>query len=71
MLSEEAAIFTDGRYTLQVREQVDGQNWQYVGVPRNQHFGLAEGEHAPAGARIGYDPWVHTKGLGRKREPRH
>lgn len=61
VLSEEAAIFTDGRYTLQVREQVDGQNWQYVGVPQTSIADWLK-EHAPAGARIGYDPWVHTKG---------
>jgi Xaa-Pro aminopeptidase len=61
VLSEEAAIFTDGRYTLQVREQVDGKNWQYVGVPETS---IAEWlkDHAPKGARIGYDAWVHTKG---------
>lgn len=61
VLSQEAAIFTDGRYTLQVREQVDGKNWQYVGVPQTS---IAEWlkEHAPEGARIGYDAWVHTKG---------
>ena len=28
VLSEEAAIFVDGRYTIQVREQVDGKLWQ-------------------------------------------
>jgi Xaa-Pro aminopeptidase len=61
VLSEEAAIFTDGRYTLQVREQVDGQNWQYVGVPQTSISDWLK-EHAPVGARIGYDPWVHTKG---------
>lgn len=61
VLSEEAAIFTDGRYTLQVREQVDGQNWQYVGVPQTSISDWLK-DHAPAGARIGYDPWVHTKG---------
>ncbi len=61
VLSETAAIFTDGRYTLQVRDQVDGANWQYVGVPESS---VAEWlkAHAPTGARIGYDPWVHTKG---------
>jgi Xaa-Pro aminopeptidase len=61
VLSEEAAIFTDGRYTLQVREQVDGNNWQYVGVPQTSISGWLK-EHTPAGARIGYDAWVHTKG---------
>ena len=61
VLSEEAAIFTDGRYTIQVREQVDGKHWQYVGVPETS---IADwlAEHAAAGGRIGYDPWVHTKG---------
>ncbi|MGL5839672.1 MAG: aminopeptidase P family protein [Sphingorhabdus sp.] len=61
VLSEEAAIFTDGRYTLQVREQVDGKHWQYVGVPQTSIAAWLK-EHAPEGGRIGYDPWVHTKG---------
>ena len=61
VLSEEAAIFTDGRYTLQVREQVDGKHWQYVGVPETSISEWLKA-HATAGGRIGYDPWVHTKG---------
>jgi Xaa-Pro aminopeptidase len=61
VLSEEAAIFTDGRYTLQVREQVDGRHWQYVGVPQTSIADWLK-EHAPEGARIGFDPWVHTRG---------
>ena len=61
VLSEEAAIFTDGRYTLQVREQVDGKYWQYVGVPQTSIADWLQ-DHAPTGARIGYDAWVHTKG---------
>ena len=61
VLSGEAAIFTDGRYTIQVREQVDGKHWQYVGVPETSISDWLR-DHAPAGARIGYDPWIHTKG---------
>jgi Xaa-Pro aminopeptidase len=61
VLSEEAAIFTDGRYTLQVREQVSAKNWQYVGVPETSIADWLK-EHAPQGGRIGYDPWVHTDG---------
>src|SRR6478735_2192341 len=34
VMPQEAAIFTDGRYTLQVRDQVDGKHWDYVGVPQ-------------------------------------
>ncbi|HTH29434.1 MAG TPA: aminopeptidase P family protein [Sphingobium sp.] len=60
VLPEEAAIFTDGRYTLQVREQVDGRHWAFVGVPQTSVAAWL-GEHAPDGARIGYDPWLHTR----------
>jgi Xaa-Pro aminopeptidase len=61
VLSEEAAIFTDGRYTLQVREQVSAEHWQYVGVPETSISEWLKA-HTGEGARIGFDPWVHTKG---------
>lgn len=60
VLSSEAAIFTDGRYTLQVRQQVSADHWQYVPVPQVSMAGWL-GEHAPDGGRIGYDPWLHTR----------
>ncbi|NIJ21981.1 Xaa-Pro aminopeptidase [Sphingomonas naasensis] len=60
VLSSEAAIFTDGRYTLQVRQQVSADHWQYVPVPQVSIAGWL-GEHAPEGGRIGYDPWLHTR----------
>jgi Xaa-Pro aminopeptidase len=60
VLPEEAAIFTDGRYTLQVREQVDASHWAFVGVPQTSVAAWL-GEHVPDGARIGYDPWLHTR----------
>ena len=60
VLKDSAAMFVDGRYTLQVREQVDGRLYDYVGVPQTS---IAQwlGEHAPEGARIGYDAWLHGK----------
>jgi Xaa-Pro aminopeptidase len=61
VLPAEAAIFVDGRYTIQVREQVDGGLWQYQSVPQTSVAQWLK-ENAGAGARIGYDPWVHTKG---------
>jgi Xaa-Pro aminopeptidase len=59
VLPEEAAIFTDGRYTLQVRQQVDGRHWSYQLVPETSIADWLK-EHAPEGGRIGYDPWLHT-----------
>jgi Xaa-Pro aminopeptidase len=58
ILKDRAAIFVDGRYTLQVRDQVD----QHLFEVRD----LVEGgvpaylETAPKGARIGYDPRLHS-----------
>jgi Xaa-Pro aminopeptidase len=59
VLAERAAIFVDGRYTLQVRKQTDTSLFE----PRDL---VAEGpaawiEHAVGkGQKIGYDPWLHT-----------
>jgi Xaa-Pro aminopeptidase len=60
VLADRAAIFTDGRYTLQVREQVSADDWDYVDVPATS---IADwlAENAASGARIGYDPWLHTR----------
>ncbi|WP_375403434.1 aminopeptidase P family protein [uncultured Sphingomonas sp.] len=60
VLADEAAIFTDGRYTLQVCEQVSSDDWEYVGVPETSVAAWL-GEQAKAGQRIGYDPWLHTR----------
>jgi Xaa-Pro aminopeptidase len=60
VLPEEAAIFVDGRYTLQVRSQVSPTEWSYQSVPETSTTQWLE-EHAPEGGRIGYDPWLHTR----------
>ncbi len=60
VLPEEAAIFVDGRYTLQVRSQVDADHWSYQSVPETSIADWLK-EHAPDGARIGYDPWLHSR----------
>jgi Xaa-Pro aminopeptidase len=60
VLPHEAAIFTDGRYTLQVRQQVSAEDWEYVGVPATSITAWLS-QHAPDGGRIGYDPWLHTR----------
>ncbi len=60
VLADRAAIFTDGRYTLQVREQVSPSDWDYVDVPQDS-LAAWLGRAAEAGQRIGYDPWLHTR----------
>jgi Xaa-Pro aminopeptidase len=59
VLPEEAAIFTDGRYTIQVRQQVSPTEWSYQSVPETSVAKWLQ-ENAPGGGRIGYDPWLHT-----------
>jgi Xaa-Pro aminopeptidase len=65
VLPEEAAIFVDGRYTLQVRQQVSPTEWSYQSVPETSTTEWLK-EHAPEGGRIGYDPWLHTRDWVRK-----
>ncbi len=59
VLRDTAAMFTDGRYTLQVREQVDAADWQFVQVPATSMTDWLRGA-VQAGDRIGYDPWLAT-----------
>ncbi|MEO7248074.1 MAG: aminopeptidase P family protein [Novosphingobium sp.] len=60
IMADKAAMFIDGRYTLQVRDQVDGRFYAYESVPQTS---VAKwlGENAVEGARIGFDPWLHGK----------
>ncbi|MGZ9104401.1 MAG: aminopeptidase P family N-terminal domain-containing protein, partial [Rhodoplanes sp.] len=54
-----AALFVDGRYTLQAPEEVDTDLFEIVhGVETPPHKWLEA--NLPAGATLGYDPWLHT-----------
>ena len=61
VMADRAAIFVDGRYTLQVRDQVDGTLYAYESVPETSTAQWL-GEKAKAGQRIGFDPWLHSRG---------
>src|SRR3569623_433625 len=59
ILKDKAAIFVDGRYTLQVRDQVDQQafeiqNLEGDGVPKWLSSEVAKGQV------IGFDPKLHS-----------
>jgi len=59
VLSLEAAIFVDGRYTLQAAKQVDTKAWSVEPlVDPSPETWL--GRHLSAGDRLGFDPWLHT-----------
>jgi len=61
VLKECAAMFVDGRYTLQVREQVDGRLYDYCSVPQERPSAWVAA-NVQQGAKIGFDPWLHTSG---------
>lgn len=55
-----AAVFVDGRYTIQVRDQVDGRLFEHQSsLVTSPATWLVQ--HAPQSARIGYDAWLHGK----------
>lgn len=64
VLQNRAAVFSDGRYTLQLKQQTDATMWERLHmIEQKPEDWLAS--HAP-GARIGYDPWlISAEGLAR------
>ena len=59
VLSQEAALFVDGRYTLQAAKQVDGRAWKVEPlIDPSPESWLTR--HLAAGDRLGFDPWLHT-----------
>src|SRR5439155_1619964 len=59
VLTREAAVFVDGRYTLQAGKQVDRKAWHVepLADPPPEHW---LSKHVAAGDRLGFDPWLHT-----------
>ena len=59
ILQNQAAIFVDGRYTLQVRDEVDtGLITPLPVMEQSPEDWIAQ--HLSKGGRLGYDPWLHT-----------
>ncbi len=68
VLSGRAAVFTDGRYTLQLAAQADAALFEACHITEQPPPAWL-GTHAAPGARIGYDPWLISQdGLKRFRD---
>ncbi|GEQ99383.1 Xaa-Pro aminopeptidase [Iodidimonas gelatinilytica] len=61
VLAEKAAMFVDGRYVIQVRDQVDSALFAHVHLTETDPLDWLWGE-VKKGDRIGYDPRLHTPG---------
>jgi len=60
VLEENAAVFSDGRYTLQLRDLTDTSLFETLDVANDGPFKWLE-EHLESGAKLGYDPLLHTQ----------
>ena len=59
VLAERAALFVDGRYTVQAAAQIDAKLFaieHLVDSPPEQWLE----QNLKSGAKLGYDPWLHT-----------
>ncbi len=56
---DNAVMFTDGRYTVQVRAQTDGALFQYCHLIEEPPSKWIE-KNASPGQKFAYDPWLHT-----------
>ncbi|MDR7035076.1 aminopeptidase P family protein [Mesorhizobium sp. BE184] len=61
VLKDRAFVFVDGRYTLQVRQEVDLDVFAIESLVDNPPR-LWIGDNLGKGARLGFDPWLHTTG---------
>ena len=59
VLADRAAIFVDGRYTLQVEREVDAKRFSPRHLTERPPADWIEA-HLPADGKLGYDPWLHT-----------
>ena len=59
VLVEKAAIFVDGRYTLQVRDQVDTDAYETLHVTEQPPTDWLA-SNLPTDAKLALDPWLHS-----------
>ena len=60
VLADRAAVFVDGRYTLQVRQEVDTALFAPVHLAEQSPADWIA-ENLTSGAKLGYDPWLHSE----------
>jgi Xaa-Pro aminopeptidase len=59
VLSDRAALFVDGRYTVQASSQVDSNIFSLEHMVEHPAEQWLE-QNLKKGTKLGYDPWLHT-----------
>lgn len=54
-----AALFVDGRYTVQARAECGGGQFEFPGIASTHLAGWLK-EKLKSGDTVGFDPWLHT-----------
>ena len=68
VLADRAAAFTDGRYTLQIAEQVDGELYDCLHIAETPPPDWIA-KNLKSGDKLGFDSWLFTQdGVGRFRK---
>jgi Xaa-Pro aminopeptidase len=65
VLADRAVLFTDGRYTLQAREQIDTSIFSIEHMGETPLDAWIEA-NLSSGIKLGYDPWLHTADAAEK-----
>ena len=55
---ENASIFVDGRYSVQVKDQVDCNYFEIMKIPKDSWINWLKNNHK-TGAKVGFDPRMH------------
>ncbi|MEG3617257.1 aminopeptidase P family protein [Magnetovibrio sp. PR-2] len=59
VMVEDAAVFVDGRYTLQVQNEVDAKHFTPTPIAETRPTAWLR-QRLKAGDRLAYDPWLYT-----------
>lgn len=59
IICDQAGVFVDGRYRVQVRAQIQTSAYTPVDWPETK-IGPWLAERLSAGMKVGFDPWLHT-----------
>jgi Xaa-Pro aminopeptidase len=59
VLADKAAVFVDGRYTVQAANQIDDKVFRIEHLVDNPPDKWLE-QNLKSGTKLGYDPWLHT-----------
>jgi len=59
ILKDKAALFVDGRYTLQAAQQAPKEHYEIRPLTADAHIAYLK-EHLGRNRRVGFDPWLHS-----------